>query len=267
MIKINEIKLAYYKLKNHVYYDNSELHLREKIVLFETNNLQIESKKKTEIVEKNLTKKFNNLHKALNNYKDKAAYFSELLDEISLLYFPKKIKDENQESNFITNQRTSSEYKVDKLITFINLPIELHIISVLWINKYGYKFDLELLDVCKGNRLILNKDNTDVTKSSGIFKPYFTQYQKWRDKSIEAAEHLLVNNKNALFINLDIKEYFDSCAINLDEYFENKECSINQVMRRIFNTHKKLTGKRSDNQEIELDNSSTYRLSSLIYYR
>lgn len=260
MIKIDEIKLAYYKLKNHVYYDNSELHLRERIVLFETDGLQKESENKTEKVKENLNKKFYMLCDALNNHKNSTTYFNKLFNEVSLLHFPKRIKDENQDLNFVTNRRSSIEYKVNKLITFIDLPIELHIISVLWINKYGYKFDSELLDVCKGNRLIINKDKTDVTKSSGVFKPYFTQYQKWRDKSIETAGHLLNNKKNALFINLDIKEYFDSCSVNLDLYFEKNKCGINKIMRRIFKTHNNLSKKNSDNYESQKDKSSEYAL-------
>lgn len=162
-------------------------------------------------------------------------------------FFPKKLSQPEEDENFITNKKIFNSYDVEKITAFINLPIELHIISVLWINQFGFKFDTELLKECKGNRLLLNKEKTNVIKNSSLFKPYFTQYQKWRDESILVAQNLLKDEKNALFINLDIKDYFHSCRIDLDTYFKddnnNKNC-INQILRKIHSKYSTLIAQK-----------------------
>lgn len=184
----------------------------------------------------NLNLKFEKLLKELNNFDENSPFFKVLFESIGVKFFPKKISKNENESNFITNVKCAPNYEMEKVIPFIDLPLEFHIISILWINEFGYKFDKELLKECRGNRLLLNKDNTGVVNTSSLFKPYFTQYQKWRDESIIVAQNLLNEERNALFINLDIKDYFHSCLINLDKYFPvetNNFKSFHFILRKI----------------------------------
>ncbi|SDJ11178.1 RNA-directed DNA polymerase [Chryseobacterium jejuense] len=268
-LSLDKIKLAYNKLKTYVYYDNTELFLREKLVEFETDTVKSNFNLNWEVsklytadktidifdiftqneksIEENLESKFTKLLNELNDFNPNSEYFKQLFNSINVNYFPKKIHDSKQDENFVTNKKQSNLYELEKITAFINIPIELHIISIIWINEFGFKFDTELLKECKGNRLILNKEKTDVIKNSSLFKPYFTQYQKWRDESIIVAQNLLNNEKNALFINLDIKDYFHSCRVSLDRYFnidnENFNC-INYILRKIHVIYSNLIAKK-----------------------
>src|SRR5690554_5653597 len=209
-INIENIRLAYNKLKTYIYYDNSELFLRERLVEFETDTYKSNSilnrgisplysdvQNITDIftqiepnISENLELKFEKLLNELINYNDNNEYFSLLFNSIQINFFPKRIYKNEHEDNFITNKKTHSKYEIEKTTAFIDMPIEFHIISILWINGYGIKFDMILLNECKGNRLLLNKDNSGTINTSSLFKPYFTQYQKWRDESIIVAQNL-----------------------------------------------------------------------------
>ncbi|WP_394674975.1 RNA-directed DNA polymerase [uncultured Chryseobacterium sp.] len=292
-LSIKEIKLAYNKLKTYIYYDNTELILREKLVEFETDTVKsnfnlnwkvselysadeiinIFNNNTTEKnIEENLKIKFEKLLNELNNFNEESDYFKSLFDSISVNYFPKKIHHDKQDENFITNKKKSDSYELEKVTAFINIPIELHIISILWINESGFKLDIELLKECKGNRLILNKEKTGVIKNSSLFKPYFTQYQKWRDESIIVAQNLLNDEKNALFINLDIKDYFHSCRIDLDKYFDidndNLNC-VNYILRKIHSIYSDLIAKKHKfpyDFSSELENKSLLPIGLLSSY-
>lgn len=254
-LSIETIKLAYSKLKTHIYYDSSDLFLREKLVEFETDttksqfsvgrkisDLYVEKSGdffdifnrcyKERSIEENLDLKFDKLLNELNDYNEENKYFKSLLDSINVIYLPKKISTPSNEDNFITNKKKTDSNTLEKVIAFIDMPIELHIISIIWINEYGVNFDLELLDECKGNRLILNKEKTNIIKNSSLFKPYFTQYQSWRDDSISIAQNLLKEKKDVIFINLDISDFFHSCRINIEQYFD-KDDSINKILRKL----------------------------------
>jgi hypothetical protein len=258
MYTIEDIKLAYNKLRTYIYYDNTELLLRQKLVEFETDtkkdddfiiwgisspyndsedefkNVFDTTRKKT--IESNLEIKFNRILEELNNYNEQSRFITYLYDSIDASFFPKKIKANETElsENFISNKKTEDKYSLEKITAFINVPIEIHLFSVMWIIKNGYKFESELSDVCKGNRLLLNKDKTALIQNSSLFKPYFSQYQQWRDQSVSTAQELLKNNKNALFINLDIKDYYHSTRIDLDLYFSDaNNDSVNSILRKV----------------------------------
>lgn len=252
---LDDIKSAYYKLKNYIYYDNTELLLREKLIEFETDtkkddsaifrwgisapynegdNIQNIFTDENVTIEENLELKFNKILNELNNGVITSEFFQYIFNKIDVDFFPKKFKSEDLEinENYISNVKSKEKYEVEKVTPFINAPLEFHIISILWIIKTGYKFDAELLDFCKGNRLLLNKDRSGLIQNSSLFKPYYSQYQTWRDDSVSVAQNLLKNNKNALFINLDIKNYFNSTDINLDKYFP-KDDFVNKIMREL----------------------------------
>jgi hypothetical protein len=290
-LTIDKIQLAYSKLKTYVYYDNTELFLREKLIEFETDTIKSDFKlswqvsnlysdvtknivdifsQKEKTINENLDYKFNKILTELNNFDENNDFFKELFKSINVNFFPKKIYTPEQDENFITNKKQYGTYELERVTAFIDMPIEFHIISILWINELGYQFDAELLKECKGNRLLLNKEKTGVINSSSLFKPYFTQYQKWRDESIIVAQNLLNEEKNALFINLDIKDYFHSCRINLDKYFNiESPNSVNYILRKIHIIYSELIAKKynfpKDFSE-ELNNKSLLPIGLLSSY-
>ncbi|KPH14996.1 reverse transcriptase domain-containing protein [Chryseobacterium sp. ERMR1:04] len=230
---IKDIENAYDKLKTTIFYDSGDLLLREQIVEFETNYSKddfifsdlkftnryskVEDKDKLNfpsfLQEITLKDKFEILTEKINNYYKDSTFFDELLKEISVTVYPKKFVQNNSIHSIISNKRIKKRYILDKVTAFIHAPIEIHIIAVLWTINDGAKKDADLADECVGNRLLLTKDKSKVVFGSALYKPYFSQYQQWRDNAVNTAQQLLNNNKNTLFLNLDIKDYYYSARI------------------------------------------------------
>ena len=227
-----DIKQAYIKLKSYVYYDNTDLLLRRQLVEFETsigkdflfNNPSSHYNIGGDLFDYKysftLEEKFDRIATELNDFHKGSKFFEAILSDIDINFYPKKIKVPKEDNNFISNVRIKEKYEIERVTPFIDAPIELHIIAVLWIMKHGATLDANLKNECLGNRLLLNKDKTEVVQGSGLFKPYFKQYQKWRDNAVEVAENILKSGKNVAFINLDIKDYFSSVRIKRTDLFE-----------------------------------------------
>lgn len=89
-----------------------------------------------------------------------------------------------------------------------NLPIEFHIITTLWINKIGERFDKKLSDNAYGNRLRRHKDKTLNLQALGSFNSYLHYYQAWRDNGLKAIRNSLENNKNVVAITADFSAFY-----------------------------------------------------------
>lgn len=233
-----DIKQAYIKLKSYVYYDNTDILLRRQLVEFETsigkdflfNNPSSHYNIGGDLFDYKysftLEEKFDRIATELNNFHKGSKFFEAILSGIDINFYPKKIKAQEKDDNFISNVRIKGKYEIERVTPFIDASIELHIIAVLWIMKHGVTLDANLKNECLGNRLLLNKDKTEVVQGSGLFKPYFTQYQKWRDNAVGVAENILKSGKNVAFINLDIKDYFSSVRIKRTDLFEGRKRKI-----------------------------------------
>lgn len=258
-----DIKNAYIKLKSYVYYDNTDLLLRRQLVEFETSigkdflfknpssHYNIGGDIFSYKIKFTLEEKFERIAHELNSFHKDPEFVNSLLSDISINFYPKKIKTQEPEVNFITNVRIQEKYEIERVTPFINAPIELHIFSVLWIMKHGVTLDANLKEECLGNRLLLNKDKTEIVQGSGLFKPYFNQYQKWRDDAVETAENLIKKGKNVAFINLDIKDYFSSVRINRTELFKgrthdilNEYYNLQEIFLRIHDNYSALLANK-----------------------
>ena len=133
-------------------------------------------------------KNFNNTFfeiakQVLNNFDE---YIEGIINEINVISIP-KIKQNQKDKDIITNFKRP-ETNVSKIHYFIDLPIEGHILGILWIFHCGYVLDDKLYDNCYGNRLneyILNKlksDDYEYDFSPFLFKPYYKNYQSWKKK-------------------------------------------------------------------------------------
>jgi len=156
--ELHQIKEAYIKLKSYIYYDNTDILLRKKLVEFESNRTkddiisQLMSSGKPYVGIKGISKmsisekidaKLEQLTNALNNYRQQPEFFDFFLSQINVNFYPKSFQKEKSEKNFITNKRIEEEgYKIDRVTAFIDAPIEIHIISVLWIIEYGKNYEL-----------------------------------------------------------------------------------------------------------------------------
>lgn len=242
-----DVRTAYFKYKKQIYYDLNEVIQRRQIAIFETGlndrstpsfpeiyGLEDDSEK-----ELNFLKKFDIIEKALESAEVGGEFFNFFLNQISATAYPKKVvaphSSEKELGNFVTNQRISSKYEVTRTTIFAELPVELHIVATLWIMRYGYKLDRLLSPHCLGNRLILTASDgsegvstvdrtAELVGGTALFKPYFRQYQKWRDDGMREASERLAKGENIAILSLDVKNYFYSISINFSEI--EKACSI-----------------------------------------
>lgn len=230
-ITIQDIKEAYRRLKTHVYYDTSDLFIRKRLAEFETDKYSSESpfwiseyanQNIDQILsgEEDCISMNDKFDRILDAIKNDVNFFDVFFKKMEVKYLPKKFTPTTLPKNFISNTRIKEEYEVERASAFIDIPIELHLITVLWIMKYGKSFDAELSEHAYGNRLLLNQQKDDLIEGSCLFKPYYKQYARWRDNAVNSAKASLDNGEDVLFINLDIKDYYYSVRLSIktDEF-------------------------------------------------
>lgn len=218
----NELKKAYRKLKSYSYYDNRNVYLKKRIVEFEAeNNYKLEDvfeKLADDIITKNLSKY--------------------LLDDCFIIRtLPKNVAYHNQK-NLITNYKNNKNAKVNKIIHFLDLPIEAQIIGVLWIMYIGKEFENSYYRYNAGNRL----DSKALDKGLKLFKPYYLEYQRWRNDAIDIIDNRIDEGKRSVMLSLDIKEYFYSVNINKSEEIISKK--VNYVIEKCGNYQQKVVIER-----------------------
>lgn len=202
-ITLEDIESAYRKLKSYIYYDNYSILLRQKLANYES--------------EVTLDNEFNIILTFLqdpesNNSKE---YFNKLLADVKYTIVPKSFKKDDLDDDFVlTNNFTSSHYDIDKVNYLIDAPIPIHIISVLWIIKEGYVLAKEYKKSNYANVLETDPDTKEVVEGLRLFKPYFEQYQKWRDSSVETALNFIDKDVDVVIVGLDIKEYYYNVNFN-----------------------------------------------------
>lgn len=199
-ISVQTVKYAYLKLKQSIYFDKNNLFLRQRLSEFE-------SRYYTE-----LEAKFSEIAFVLNSRDISNHTLTYWLDQIKYKILPKSIEHQHSNKNCFSNVVTSNEYETNKVNYYFDGPIELHIISTIWIINQGYLLDMVLSKDCYGVRLD-SKAHNILCKS--LFKKYHEQYSSWRDNGIKKADKVLKEDKSSIFIlGLDIKQYFYSIRMD-----------------------------------------------------
>lgn len=199
------IEDSFRKLQFAVYYDNNNLILRSRLADF---------------VKDGIDNKLALLEAKLGFYDHDT--FSELYRNINLNFYPKKLVTADQtttnkdNNHFITNESSDNQL-ISRLAIFCDMPIELHIICIMWILKYGWQLDNSLKSVCYGNRLILNDNTKDVSPGRPLFKKYMKQYQKWWSDGINKSNLLLKEKSDVTILNFDIQDYYHSVRIDFKD--------------------------------------------------
>jgi len=166
------IKNAYKKLKSEIYFDKSQLILRDQIVQFESGN-----------IDDILT----DLWKNFNDDIQWEKFEKTLLSSINVLMFPKKIS--NKKSSITTNSAPKNT-TIEEIQYFIDMNVEAHILSVLWLLTIGWKLDNETYKHSYGNRIheSLTDEFPNLTYSPYLFEPYYKQYEKWLELSFDRSK-------------------------------------------------------------------------------
>ncbi|HAT7891379.1 TPA: hypothetical protein GJ749_15880, partial [Legionella pneumophila] len=112
-----------------------------------------------------------------------------------------------------------------------DFPIDTHIISALWINMIGYKFDAVLSNTVYSARL--RRINIDGSKLKSFhlsaidsFEPYFHRYQKWREDGLKVIRDNLHKNRNVIAASLDLENFFH----NIDPSFLSSEAFVKELI-------------------------------------
>jgi hypothetical protein len=233
---IEFVRIAYRKLKAHVYFDKTALPLRDKLVEFEAS-VEFESK---------LSAIAELYDSAMQE--GKSELLQKILDSISVLHFPKKMKKSKDETgiNVITVGRPDEHAVISDAQHFIDMSVEGHILGTMWIMKFGKRLDDDCYKNARGNRLrtalIWDEDN-EAIHSPALFEPYFAQYTLWRDEGLTCAEELLKRKHDVLITTLDLKKFyyntgivedkFNSLAEDTDEVCSSKEKSLHNAILSI----------------------------------
>lgn len=202
-IKDKDIEVAYRKLKSLVYYDKTDLRLRQRLAEFEGDT--------------NFNEKLSKVKNILNSDDSvQDRLFKRWLNQISFRVVPKSFdtadyinkSNSAKDGTFISNVTSAELCRVDRVNYFFDGPIELHLIAVLWIMFEGRFLDSQLGEECYGARLEDKLSNSD-DSSAGLFRRYHELYAKWRDSGIRKAKQLLTEEKkNVCILGLDIQEYY-----------------------------------------------------------
>lgn len=218
------LKISYKKLKSSVFYDKTQLPLRDKIVLFEAQD------------------EFDDILKELAveiDYKEKFGKHTQAaLDGVGCFSLPKSLQGGKPVQGTYLNVANESVV-IEKRQYSIDMSVVGHILGVAWVLLVGAFLDKEISENSYGNRLkvdLLREDNMP-SNSPYLFEPYFSQYESWRDKGLEQAKKMLTNNKSVIMMTLDFSRFFYS--VNIDE--ENLRRKVSTVLQ---NNHlgEKLTG-------------------------
>ena len=258
-----QLKSAYRKYKTDVYYNKFSAIQRAELAEFEINKFCNAEGVVNEDCANNY---FEKITKRLLN--DQDLFFEELLSKIGIMAFPKKMKDIKvkncEESKTIISNFSKESFDVERLYYFISLPVEAHILGILWILREGYILDDVLYKNCYGNRinkLVLEKIKKGEVKgeyysefNTFLFEPYFEKYQSWRDKGLTNAEKLIEENHDAIIFSIDLKDYYYRSKIN----FKNLSNALSCGRKRIYGENQQLDVKSS-----ELNNSLTFFIKQI----
>lgn len=209
-LQASTIQHAFRCLKSYAYHENLNLFLKQRVAEFETNIVTKNIEVIKEVIES----------KKLEENMD----LSEWLKQIFFHVLPKNVqtKEENEPhkslGSFISNINESEYYNIEKINYFINAPVELHIIEILWCMYVGPVLEKGMTKDSYGNRLhpsfTQNIKNPSKNNGQEIFKKYIDQYNNWRENAIHLANETAKNGDNVVLLSLDLKSYYYN--INLD---------------------------------------------------
>lgn len=98
-----------------------------------------------------------------------------------------------------------------------DFPVTMHILSALWVNLVGHKFDAALSQSAYGSRL--RRYRREPTAPSGTvgnyhieaigsFQPYFAPYKTWRERGLKAIRDELKADRAVIAVSMDLTSYY-----------------------------------------------------------
>lgn len=257
MLNFEKVQEAYQKLKRMLYFERLDLINRNNLVEFESslgNDLkQIESE-------------LNRYCDWINNYTFNPRFPLEVsreIQKITLSLYPKKIEleDNYSDSNFISDEIEEENFKLAKENVFLNIPVSIQILGVLWLTEIGFKLDEQMGEYVCGNRLIKEGIEENGGKYKGrLFKQYHYQYSKWWKKGLSKAKSILRDDEqDVILINFDIKTFYHSICFKKNdlrksiefETLNNEQRFLHLTLEKVLDKYKTLLLSSGLNKNIE----------------
>jgi hypothetical protein len=248
---LKQLERAYKKLKASIYFDKTQLVLRNKIIEYEGKyNSYVEERLK------NMTK----LLSGEDNYEWKL-YEDDILNSIKALTFPKNVKIDKGETIIINDY--ADKVDIEDKQYFFDIAVEGQILGVLWILFLGINIDNNLYDCSYGNRLkkkLCDEDSGLASFSPYLFKPYYEQYESWRDIGLKHAQEIMKKNQNVLILTMDFKKFFYSVHFSkeiFDKFYtdyvsEKGDCVyVKRINDFVFNVLKTYSSYFNESNEFE----------------
>ena len=244
------VEQAYLYLKSYAYHENLNFFLKQKIAEFECDSFDERIKELSRLLRR-------------QNFTTSPA-FKNWLESVSFRLLPKSVsKPEDRNGNggedglLISNVTSSSEYHV-KVNYFINAPVQLHIIEVLWCLVVGPLMEEDLDECCYGNRLHSSAKNFTRQKNTGnfttLFRLYAKQYSSWRDRALKVAKEISNKDEDVALLSLDFKSYFyevnldfEKIVNRIEKAFEDDDrlrgiaLKLTDSLRKIFSAYREKT--------------------------
>lgn len=270
MIDWQDIYDAYRKLKAYVYYDSSGLFLREEIASFEAKKFKFK-KNSNQTFEEIFKKVFKNLYYLLNPptekknrgkskeilaYNDACKEWENWLNKLECKPILKKLshnKTREESPLFITNFTPKTDVTVEKYNCIIDAPIEIHVLSVIWLMKVGvllskyisndnYAYRLCTTTCGVASKDGLSDEEVSVKTASelkiqdglGLYLPYFSGYKAWRDNGLDKAIRELDENRPVILLSLDITGYYYHIRLNVWDTVK-KAIELNNLTLEVVN--------------------------------
>lgn len=115
-----------------------------------------------------------------------------------------------------------------------DFPVEMHVLSALWINLVGHKFDEVLSKAAYGSRLRRYRPEPGSpegtignyhTEAIGSFQPYFGPYKRWRELGLKAIRDELKSDRQVIAVSMDLTSYYHQ----IDPAFIADKCFLDSA--------------------------------------
>lgn len=232
------MKEVYRKLKGSVYYDKSLPYVKTRLAEFEG---------------KNIGEKLERFQAAFESGDEWEELEKRIINSIQVLTFPKKIEDykeqQTDEVQIISNIH-AAKTSVSQYNNFIDMCVEGYLAGILWIIEVGVAIDKKTEPTSYGNRLRENLilGAGEITASPNLFKPYFEQYETWRNEGLEKAQKYLEEGQGSVVITmLDLSRYYYSADFSRDMFYKfTGHENLDEKGKRINDTVLKILEKYSN---------------------
>ena len=215
------LQQAYKKLKSSVFFDKTQLILRDKIVEYEVSS--------------EFDSQFEKLSKRMESED-----WEDIINSIGFISYPKSIKNQSKKG-FISNWNNNIT-EVDKLQYFLDMNVEGYILGIVWLLVVGNKIDDKIYEHSYGNRIRKNllDDKGQSTYSPYLFEPYFQQYENWRDTALNYAQKSLNKNQDVVILMLDFQRFFYQVDISQKELISFVNTITNDEVCQLNDEYKEL---------------------------